>query len=94
MRTTPASSRHGVPADRKFTQWRYTAAAVISAPMTQLIFRQSQIRRGLEGKSAIFMARFSEELFGSANCFVSDNDPKANAPARYSRTKLIQAIWA
>jgi len=38
------------------------------------------------------MVRFSEEVFGSANRFVSENDHKANAPACHSQYKLIEAI--
>jgi len=38
------------------------------------------------------MVRFSEQVFGSANRFVSENDHKANAPACHSQYKLIEAI--
>jgi hypothetical protein len=93
MRATPASSRHSAPADQKFTQCKYTATAVISAPITHSISRRSEIRR-VERAFAICMVRFSEEVFGSANRFVSENDHQANAPARHSHDKLIEAIWA
>jgi hypothetical protein len=39
------------------------------------------------------MVRFSKEVFGSANRFVSENDHKANTPACHSQYKLIEAIW-
>jgi hypothetical protein len=39
------------------------------------------------------MVRFSEEVLGSVNRFVSANDHKANAPACHSQYKLIEAIW-
>ena len=43
IRTMPASSRHSAPADRKFAQCKYTATAVISAPITHSISRRSKI---------------------------------------------------
>src|SRR5207249_10785997 len=90
IRTTPASSRHRAPAERKFTQCKYTPATVISAPITHSISRRSEIRR-VERPFAFCRARLSEEVLGSANRFVSKNDDKAKAPARHSQIKLTEA---
>jgi hypothetical protein len=54
IRTTPASSRHRAPADRKFTQCKYTPATVINAPITHSIFRRSQTQH-IEWAFAICM---------------------------------------
>src|SRR5437867_12700979 len=91
IRTTPASSRHRAPAERKFTQCKYTPATVISAPITHSISRRSEIRR-VERAFAICMVRFSEEVFASANRFVSENNNKANAPQCHSQNNLIKQI--
>src|SRR5437773_9893549 len=91
IRTTPASSRHRAPAERKFTQCKYTPATVISAPITHSISRRSEIRR-VERPFAICMVRFSEQVFGGANSFVSDNDQIPITQLCYSQYKLMLEI--
>ena len=68
MRAMPASSRQRAPADRRFTQCRYIAAAVITVPIIHSTFRRSEVG-GVERGFAICIVRFSEQVFRSANPF-------------------------
>ena len=90
MRTTPASSRHRAPAERKFTQCKYTAPAVrADHPFDFSRIPDPAHRKGF----CDLHVRFSEEVFGSANRFVSEQDHKTSVPAHRSRDKLIEAIY-